>query len=144
MAIIVFNATLREFIRSGAERYEFDVNNVLTSASLLDRLLWEAGEQFKTSGNFKEDRQARIELAERVLLTNRTSPIFDVLFVDEAQDFLPREISLFRRITRDIFMVADTRQRIYAGESPMTELKAAWMMCLRFGIIIVMGRKFVR
>ena len=125
LAIIVFTATLREFIRSGAGRYEFDVNNVLTSASLLDRLLQEAGEKIETSGNFEEDRQARIELAERVLLKNRTSPIFDVLFVDEAQDFLPREISLFRSITRDIFMVADPRQRIYAGESPMTELKAA-------------------
>ena len=125
LAIIVFNATLREFIRSGAERYEFDVNNVLTSTSLLDRLLREAGENFETSGNFKKDRQARIELAERVLLKNCTSPIYDVLFVDEAQDFLPREISLFRRITRDIFMVADTRQRIYAVESPMTELKAS-------------------
>lgn len=125
LAVIVFNATLREFIRSGADRYDFDARNVQTSASLLDGLLREAGEQIQPTGKFEADRLARVELAERVLVPTGTTRPFDVLLVDEAQDFLPREIALFRRLTHDLFLVADSRQRIYAGESPMQALEAA-------------------
>ncbi|WP_292529932.1 ATP-binding domain-containing protein [Methylocystis sp.] len=125
LAVIVFNATLREFIRSGAQRYDFDVRNVQTSASLLDGLLREAGVRIELTGEFETDRLTRIELAERVLVRPGRAPLYDVLLVDEAQDFLPREIVLFRHLTHDLFMVADSRQRIYAGESPMEALEQA-------------------
>jgi len=122
LAVVVFNATLREFIRSGADRYDFDVRNVLTSASLLDNMLREAGERIETT-SFEADRTRRIELAESILAPTWTSPPYDVLLIDEAQDFSPREIELFRRMTHDLFMVADSRQRIYAGESSMDTLE---------------------
>ena len=125
LAVVVFNRTLREFIRSGADRYDFDVNNVVTSASLLDRLLREAGESVARSGDFRTDRLARIERANRVLVGNGRSAIFDVLLVDEAQDFLPEEIALFRRLTTDLFLVADSRQRIYETNLPMADLEGA-------------------
>lgn len=125
LAVIVFNATLREFIRSGADRYDFDMRNVQTSASLLDSLLREAGEGIQATGKFETDRQLRLELAERVILRARPAPPYDVLLIDEAQDFLPREVALFKRLAHDLFMVADSRQRIYAGDSPMDVLEQA-------------------
>ena len=76
-------------------------------------------------GQFEADRITRIEAAERVLIRPRPAPPYDVLLIDEAQDFLPREIALFKHLTRDLFMVADSRQRIYAGESPMQMLEQA-------------------
>ena len=125
LAVVVFNRTLREFIRSGANRYDFDMRKVQTSASLLDVLLREAGERIEPTGQFETDRMARLELAERVLVRPKSSPLYDVLLLDEAQDFLPREIALFRSLTHDLFVVADIRQRIYAGESPMDALEGA-------------------
>jgi DNA helicase IV len=125
IAIVVFNATLREFIRSGADRYDFNPRNVQTSASLLDALLLEASSPIQPTGSFETDRLARITAVEAHLLRHGPRPPFDVILIDEAQDFLPEEISIFRRLTRDIFMVADSRQRIYAGESPMAALEAA-------------------
>jgi superfamily I DNA/RNA helicase len=125
LAVVVFNATLREFIRSGADRYDFDVRNVQTSASLLDTLLREAGERIVGTKNFEQDRLARLDLAESVLLPRLSSPPYDVILIDEAQDFLPREIALFRRLAHDLFMVADSRQRIYAVDSPMDALERA-------------------
>ena len=125
LAVVVFNRTLCEFIRSGADRYDFDVNNVVTSASLLDSLLHEAGERIEQSGTFQTDRLARVELATRVLVRQENDAIFDVLLVDESQDFLPEEISLFRKLTRDLFLVADSRQSIYQENSPIAELKRA-------------------
>ena len=43
LAVVVFTRSLQEFIRGGADRYDFDPKNVLTSRLLLDRLLREAG-----------------------------------------------------------------------------------------------------
>jgi superfamily I DNA/RNA helicase len=124
LAVVVFNHTLRDFIRSGADRYDFDVRNVQTSASLLDELLREAGEGIEPTGRFVADRIARLELAERVSSRQHsTRPPYDVLLIDEGQDFLPREIALFRRLTHDLFVVADTRQRIYEGQSPIEVLE---------------------
>ena len=54
LAVIVFNATFREFIRSGADRYDFDMRNVQTSASLLDNLLREAGKASDCKVNSKQ------------------------------------------------------------------------------------------
>src|SRR5258706_20857 len=43
LVIVVFNRTLCEFIRAGANRYDFDRRNVLTSSQFFLRLLGEAG-----------------------------------------------------------------------------------------------------
>ena len=69
-------------------------------------MLREAGERIEAT-SFEADRTRRIELAERLLVPTWTSPPYDVLLIDEAQDFSPREIELFRRMTHDLFMVAD-------------------------------------
>lgn len=125
LAVVVFTGTLREFIRSGADRYDFDVDNVITSASLFDRLLLEAGERIEKTGNFRTDRLARIELLQNVVLEDMREPIYDVLLVDEAQDFLPQEIAVFRRLSRDLFLVADGRQMIYDTNSQVANLGAS-------------------
>ena len=44
--------------------------------------------------------------------------------MDEAQDFLPQEISVFRRLSRDLFLVADSRQQIYETNSRIGDLKS--------------------
>lgn len=123
LAIVVFTGPLREFIRSGADRYDFDVDNVVTSTSLFDRLLREAGEQIQHTGDFHTDRMARLESINRVVLTGIGEPIFDVLLVDEAQDFLQEEMDVFRKLARDLFLVADTRQKIYKTNSPIEKIE---------------------
>ena len=122
LAIVVFTRPLKEFLRSGAERYDFDADNVFTSAALLDRLLSEAGKSTDSTGRFEEDRQARIIQAEEVIGHANRGPIFDVLLVDEGQDMLPQELRFFRSLTHDLFVVADKRQQIYNIESPMETL----------------------
>ena len=131
LAIVVFTGPLREFIRSGADRYDFDVNNVVTSASLFDRLLLEAGERIPRTGNFRTDRVARLEAMNRVVLAGRQDPIFDVLLVDEAQDFLQEELTVFRNLARDLFLVADSRQMIYETNSQIGNLEGVVDRTLR-------------
>lgn len=114
LAIVVFNRTLCEFIRSGGGRYEFDRQNVLTSHQFFHRLLAESGRQFGTTGNFYEDRKARLNEVTAAVSSN-IKPIYDVLLLDEAQDYLEGEVQLFRRLAKDVFMVADSRQQIYSS-----------------------------
>lgn len=122
LSIVVFNRTLCEFIKSGGGRYDFDRHNVLTSRQFFTRLLKEAGGRHETTNDFKEDRSARLN-ALLEALPRKGSPIYDVILLDEAQDYLEGEIRLFRQLARDVFMVADSRQQIYSSESTAAVLE---------------------
>src|SRR5580692_6514880 len=77
LAIVVFNRTLCEFIRSGGGRYDFDRRNVLTSHQFLMRLLTESGGSYHAVADFDEDRNARLAAVTEALSHNR-NPIYDV------------------------------------------------------------------
>jgi superfamily I DNA/RNA helicase len=116
LAIVVFNRTLREFIRAGGEHYQFDPDNVWTSRQFFDRLLKEAHATYAPSSNFDTDRRRRLAALTEAIPEGR-DPIFDVILLDEAQDYLAGELQLFRRLAHNTFMAADLRQQIYPGES---------------------------
>lgn len=123
LSIIVFNRTLKEFISSGSARYDFNTTQVVTIAQLFNGLLEEAGISPPDSGEFDEVRRARIALLSSVFRKN-SGPIYDVLLLDEAQDYIADEIDLFRRLARDLFMVADSRQKIYPGDGSTEHLES--------------------
>jgi len=133
LAIVVFNRTLRDFIRAGSGRYDFDSRNVMTSHQFFLRLIGEVGGRYEEVGDFEEDRQGRLAATEAALSAN-PHPIFDVILLDEAQDYLEGEIRLFRRLCRDIFAVADSRQQIYSSASviPVLESVVDETLPLRF------------
>jgi DNA helicase IV len=115
LAIVVFNRTLSEFIRAGAANYDFDANNILTSRQFFDRLLAEAHVSYEEGSDFDADRRCRLAALNKAIPEGR-DPIYDLLLLDEAQDYLPGELHLFRRLAHNLFMVADLRQQIYPGE----------------------------
>lgn len=123
LAIVVFNRTLREFIRAGSNHYNFDTNRVVTIRQFFSGLLSEAGVSDSENGTFNEIRLSRIEALNSVFPAGR-EPIYDVVLLDETQDYLAGEIELFCRLARDVFMVADSRQQIYPGDSNTTVLEA--------------------
>ena len=56
LAIVVFNRTLREFIRAGSNHYNFDTNRVVTIRQFFSGLLSEAGVSDSENGTFNEIR----------------------------------------------------------------------------------------
>jgi superfamily I DNA/RNA helicase len=116
LAIVVFNRTLREFIRAGNDNYDFDPDNVSTSRQFFDQLLTEAHVDYQHGGTFAIDRQSRLAALDAAIPEGR-SPLYDFILLDEAQDYLAGELRLFRRLAHNLFMVADLRQQIYSGES---------------------------
>jgi superfamily I DNA/RNA helicase len=133
LAIVVFNRTLCEFIKSGGGSYDFDRQNVLTSNQFFLRLLGESGRRYESTSDFDEDRAARLAAVTDVL-PREIKPIYDVILLDEAQDYLGDEIRLFRRLAKDVFMVADSRQQIYSSDNvlPILEEMADETLSLRY------------
>jgi superfamily I DNA/RNA helicase len=51
--------------------------------------------------------------------------VYDAILLDEAHDYLPKEIALFNRLAKQIFAVADRRQKIYNGADAVETLESA-------------------
>ena len=122
LAVIVFNRTLRNFIRAGAERYTFDSTRVQTIGQLFNSLLEEAGAANEFEGEFAHVRQERVA-AVREILGPSPQPVFDTILLDEAQDYLIDELRVIRALCHDVFLVADSRQQIYGGSVQFSDLE---------------------
>jgi superfamily I DNA/RNA helicase len=135
LAVIVFNRTLCEFLRSGGGSYKFDPRKVVTAAQFFQSLLAELGIHVaRDNQTFAEFRTALVaELTEQIK-NGRIPKIHDAILLDEAQDYLPDEIEVFNRLTRDLFVVADSRQKIYDGADslPVLETKVLSVIELKY------------
>ncbi|MDE2792099.1 MAG: ATP-binding domain-containing protein [Paracoccaceae bacterium] len=121
LAVVVFNRTLCNFIRAGAERYTFDPKRVQTIGQLFNSVLEEAGTRNEFEGEFAEVREARAAAVREVLSAGQTQ-VFDTILLDEAQDYLIEELEVIRALCHDVFLVADSRQQIYGDSVKFSDL----------------------
>ena len=123
IAIVTFTRALREFISSGATRYDFPVTRIMTCREWQNDFLHQYGGHVTPSGDFEKDRKeflsAIATLTDNLKLVN----IFEAILLDEAQDYTPEEIRLFARLTERLICVADERQKIYDGEDSIEEIR---------------------
>lgn len=121
--VVVFGRTLREFLFRGAGQYQFDHDRLKTSARCFYEILREYGRE-APSGELPYE-EVRKELVERVraLRAGLDTPPLDAVFLDEAQDFLPDEIAVFKSLAKRFFAVADSRQQLYRGGSSLSHLE---------------------
>ncbi len=122
--VVVFGRTLREFIARGSGQYKFDIDKLKTSARCFFELLREYDRPAPSSDlPFEQVRQELVERT-RALRANLDAPPYDAVFLDEAQDFLPDEIDVFKSLGNRVFAVADSRQQLYTGGSGVQRLEA--------------------
>lgn len=55
-----------------------------------------------------------------------TSPLFEYVLVDEAQDFPPNVATLLRMLSRHLFVAGDTAQSLFQDVAGLDELLAIW------------------
>lgn len=124
IAIVTFTRSLREFIASGAARYDFPPSKIMTCRQWQSDFLRQYGRQVDHVAGFEEDR--RHFLAEMTALVDELnlSKVFDAILLDEAQDYIPDEIRLFHRLAERLFCVADERQKIYNGDESIDVIKS--------------------
>lgn len=111
--IIVFTASLRDFLQIGCEQYELPAEYAATAMQLFREILSEYDVVIESTGNFEEDRALLAGAVKSLLDEHEIENIFEALLVDEAQDYTDTELSIFRTLAERLVLAADSRQSIY-------------------------------
>lgn len=123
IAIIVFSRTLQEFIAAGAKGYAFPSDKVQTSRRWAQQLLFQYGVFTNPPEGFEEQRGYFLDQLQKLVTKRKLLHIYDAILLDEAQDYLPEEVEIFSRLARVLFIVADSRQKIYTTPDPLEALR---------------------
>jgi superfamily I DNA/RNA helicase len=110
--IIVFTRTLQEFLSVGGGSYKVDNDKIRTFNAWATRLLKANGVTVEQGENFDDQRRILVRHLQE-LISTRSFFKYDVIFLDEAQDYTPAEIMIFSHLAHKIFAVADSKQKIY-------------------------------
>jgi superfamily I DNA/RNA helicase len=122
--ILVLTRTLREFMVNGSKTYAFADEKIQTSLNWGKEFLWQHHVKLDSSGDFEDVRESLCTEIDKVVRTQKLSRIYDAILLDEAHDYLPKEIALFSRLAKQIFAVADRRQKIYNGADAVETLES--------------------
>lgn len=128
LAIVVFTKTLSRFIASGGQEYSFTTDKIMTSNKWQRDVLFQYGVRLTIPSDFEEQRKYLTQELGNLVERKNLSEIFDAILLDEAQDYTPDEIAIFKRLSKQLFAVADSRQQIYKEEiqgKPLEAIKAA-------------------
>ena len=127
--VLSFTRPLTEFVKTGCiddqGREIFPQNCISTIESWLRSLYRRHSVDLPTiEGSFTERKRALASGAVAFAQSNRM-PLYDTLFVDEAQDLLQEEVEVIAAWSRQRFFVGDDRQKIHAeseGLDPVRQL----------------------
>ena len=120
---LVFTRTLEEFFASGAAAYSFERSKISTWVRWGLRFLHQFGVEVRTAERFDDQRRQILDSL-KALLANRSDwKPYDTILLDEAQDLWPEEVEILASLSRNLFAVADSRQKIYAGTDSVALLR---------------------
>jgi superfamily I DNA/RNA helicase len=123
LRIVVFTRTLQEFLAAGASQYDFPSHRLMTSRRWAQEILHEHGIKFDAPDGFEEQRKYFLSKLQDLIAAKNLGALYDVILLDEAQDYLPEEILIFRKLATTLFAVADSRQKIYPSDDCMNQLQ---------------------
>jgi|SRR5581483_3872421 len=121
--VLVFTRALQDFIISGSKLYHLPSEIVRTSRRWSHEFLRQHGRHCNPTGGFEEQRKQLLEELQSLVKSEDLHQVYEAIFLDEAQDYLPEEIALFRQLGREIYASADNRQKIYSGPNSLDPLK---------------------
>jgi superfamily I DNA and RNA helicase len=115
IVILVFTKTLQEFIASGGTQYAFPSSRVQTVMKWEQGFLRSFGVTQEPPSEFHEKRMYYLVEIQKLLATGKARAFYDAILLDEAQDYLPDEIRVFKQLGKVIFATAHSKQKIYDG-----------------------------
>lgn len=122
--ILVFTRQLQGFMASGSSNYSFPSSKIKTSRSWMLDLLRQHDINISFNDDFEQSRIQLLNAVQELIQSRNISKLYESILLDEAQDYLPDEILLFSRLCKHIFIVADTRQKIYAGNDSIETVQS--------------------
>lgn len=116
IAIVVFTRTLRKYIASGGREYAFPADKIMTCNKWQRDVLHQYGVTVDAPEDFAAQRRYLSEKIGELAQSRNLTSVYDAILLDEAQDYTPGEIELFKKLGGQLFAVADSRQQIYKGD----------------------------
>lgn len=112
--IIVFTASLRDFIAEGCPLYKVNPDSVITQRQFFKTILDEYSVPYKLVNDFEVDREMLSGKVMSLIDAGQISQNYcNTLLIDEAQDYSDTELRVFRAVTKNLVLATDTRQSIY-------------------------------
>lgn len=114
---ITFTRALSEHLRSGpnvgrADQIQRD--EISTFMSWAKSVIRNHGDALpEASQNFEEDRRAVLAALEQTITRHKINKLYDVVFVDEVQDFWEDELQALASVSKRMNFAGDARQRIW-------------------------------
>lgn len=121
--VLAFGRVLREFISSGTEHYPFSADKVQTFVRWAYEMLAANGIQVDESDDFDEMRARLFAGLAKATANGAAENVFDVILLDEAQDYSAEEVELIRSFGARIFAVGDNNQRITEQSGALQRLE---------------------
>lgn len=143
--VVVLGSVLRDFIQLGSGQYNFPKDKVVTHARLFSTILNEYDLSVDTANlGFDEARSARLSSLESLNSSGKLGAIYQCLLLDEAQDYSPLEIKVFRKLTSVFIAACDSKQKIYKGDDCVPALESSTDECRELKYHFRNGRDICR
>jgi len=114
---LTFTRSLVEHLRSGPNVGRADQiqrEEISTFIGWARSLIRNHGGTVPMEGDdFEDNRRMTVESLHEVVESQRLGTLYDVIFVDEVQDFLEIELKLIGRLAKRVNFAGDSRQRIW-------------------------------
>lgn len=128
LLFVTFTRTLAEFIKAGPTIGRDDQikhDEIVTFMAWGKRLLKDAGVNASLgSGSFRMQRNNLVKALIEYLDHQLPGRLYDVVFVDEVQDFLEDELTILSRLSHHINGAGDSRQTIWSHREGLPAMAA--------------------
>jgi superfamily I DNA/RNA helicase len=126
--VVTFTRALTEFVKTGC--YDAEGREIFPRSCVSTIESWIRGLYEQHDIELPEDPgdliawKRQLAAGARGFFAQSRLPRYDALFVDEAQDLLPEEVSLMAQWGETLFFVGDDRQRIYGATGGLAAARA--------------------
>lgn len=120
--IVVFTRELADFIIRGVRNYGYPPDQVTTHYGLIEEFLRALGAPIPNKDPQKPFSQMRAEMlacAREALQGGKVGREYELLLIDEVQDFDESEMELFMKISEQWYVAGDDGQRVYRPQTPV-------------------------
>lgn len=117
--LLVSTRSLKEFIAAGGNKYKFDDGQIMTFDGWMLDFLREHQVTPASHTEYPVQRKQRVDQCHQI--SARFQSIYDAVLVDEGQDCLAEEVTLFKKLGKVCWVAADDKQSIYQGATGYEE-----------------------
>ncbi|WP_421362407.1 ATP-binding domain-containing protein [Agrobacterium rosae] len=121
--VLAFGRVLREFISSGTAHYPFAPDKVQTFMRWAYEVLAANGVSLEEEDDFDKVRDAMFGKLAEIAAEGKLENVYDVILLDEAQDYSSEEVEIIRSFGARIFGVGDNNQRITGKTGALEKLE---------------------